>query len=264
VAAVDTNGNDVTFANSIGNGGSGGFTKSGEGILTLLSANTYSGPTVSTGVSWFSRPLINWELAQRLALAEERYAMAANAPSIDLSARTLTFNAGNASIDTSGRDVTFANAVGNNGAGGLVKVGAGTLTLAGAGNYSGKHNRRRRHADSQRQSQCDGSCHSEFGVFKLGTGDRINDGAAINLGNATFNSNGVNETVGPLTVAGTACARSWRLELSHLHFADSASALWNGTLTIMNWSGSSSGGGPGSDLLRQQRNRHRRVRAFAH
>ena len=35
----DTNGNDVTIANSIGNGGVGGFTKAGAGILTLNAAH---------------------------------------------------------------------------------------------------------------------------------------------------------------------------------------------------------------------------------
>ena len=42
---VDTNGNTVAFANTIGNGGSGGFTKAGGGTLTLNGASTYTGAT---------------------------------------------------------------------------------------------------------------------------------------------------------------------------------------------------------------------------
>ena len=48
VAKIDTNGNDVTFASSIG--GSGGLTKSGAGSLTITAANTLLGPvTCSAG-----------------------------------------------------------------------------------------------------------------------------------------------------------------------------------------------------------------------
>ncbi len=44
-AGFDTNGNNVTLANSIGNGGVGGLTKSGLGTLELTAANSYSGNT---------------------------------------------------------------------------------------------------------------------------------------------------------------------------------------------------------------------------
>ncbi|MEZ0277355.1 MAG: autotransporter-associated beta strand repeat-containing protein, partial [Roseimicrobium sp.] len=44
-ALVDTNGNNVIFANPIGDYGPGGLTKLGTGTLTLQGANTYSGTT---------------------------------------------------------------------------------------------------------------------------------------------------------------------------------------------------------------------------
>ncbi|MBC7785403.1 MAG: autotransporter-associated beta strand repeat-containing protein [Burkholderiales bacterium] len=46
---IDTNGNDVTFANGIGNTGPGAFTKAGGGTLTMSAANSYSGPTTISG-----------------------------------------------------------------------------------------------------------------------------------------------------------------------------------------------------------------------
>lgn len=46
---LDTAGHDLIFANSIGNGGTGGFRKAGEGILTLNSAIDYSGVTSLAG-----------------------------------------------------------------------------------------------------------------------------------------------------------------------------------------------------------------------
>ena len=42
---IDTNGNNIVLANSIGNNGPGGLTKAGAGTLTLNAAQTYTGPT---------------------------------------------------------------------------------------------------------------------------------------------------------------------------------------------------------------------------
>ena len=46
-AILDTNGNDVTFANALS--GTGGLTKTGIGTLTLTAANTYTGTTTIDG-----------------------------------------------------------------------------------------------------------------------------------------------------------------------------------------------------------------------
>ena len=50
-AVIDTNGNDVTYANAIGNAGSGNFTKSGAGVLTMNGNNDFTGTTTVTGGS---------------------------------------------------------------------------------------------------------------------------------------------------------------------------------------------------------------------
>ncbi|HEX3720473.1 MAG TPA: autotransporter-associated beta strand repeat-containing protein [Verrucomicrobiae bacterium] len=50
-ATFDTGGNNVTFADSFGDGGAGGFTKAGSGALTLNGSVVYAGATlVSNGV----------------------------------------------------------------------------------------------------------------------------------------------------------------------------------------------------------------------
>ncbi len=48
-ATLDTNGKDIILANSIGNGGSGGLTKTGSGTLTLNAPSTYTGDTIVSG-----------------------------------------------------------------------------------------------------------------------------------------------------------------------------------------------------------------------
>jgi autotransporter-associated beta strand protein len=48
-ATLDTNGNSLVLATSIGGGGAGGFTKTGAGDLTLNAAASYSGATAFSG-----------------------------------------------------------------------------------------------------------------------------------------------------------------------------------------------------------------------
>src|SRR5205823_3621749 len=55
----------------------------------------------------------------------------------DISVRTVTLAAGGGTIDDGGNTLSFANAIGNSGAGGLTKTGAGSLTLNGTNKYSG-------------------------------------------------------------------------------------------------------------------------------
>ncbi|WP_461783360.1 autotransporter-associated beta strand repeat-containing protein [Prosthecobacter sp.] len=55
----------------------------------------------------------------------------------DPSTKTVTFGTGGAVFDTTGFDITFANAVGNSGTGGLTKIGTNNLTLQGVNTFTG-------------------------------------------------------------------------------------------------------------------------------
>jgi autotransporter-associated beta strand protein len=55
----------------------------------------------------------------------------------DPSTKTMTFGTGGAVFDTTGFDITFANAVGNSGTGGLTKIGTNNLMLQGANTFTG-------------------------------------------------------------------------------------------------------------------------------
>jgi autotransporter-associated beta strand protein len=130
-ATFDTNGNTVTFANSLS--GTGGVTKAGLGTLTLSGANTYTGTTTVT--------------AGTLALASGASLVGALA----VNGGSFATN-GNASIGTlsgTGGAITLASGIltVNNtsnatlaapisGAGGLTMLGSGTLSLTAANSYT--------------------------------------------------------------------------------------------------------------------------------
>jgi autotransporter-associated beta strand protein len=133
-ATLDTQGNNVTLANGIGNSGTGALTKNGSGTLILAGANTFSGAVN------FNGGLIKAATLNGLGAGT---ALNFNGGGLqfggvyDASVRTMTFQAGGATLDTQGNNVTLANAIGNSGAGGLTKNGSGTLTLTGSNAYTG-------------------------------------------------------------------------------------------------------------------------------
>ena len=133
-ATLDTQANNITLANAIGNGGSGGLTKKGSGILTLTGNNTFTGPVNFNGGLIKAASLNN--LGNGTALNFNGGGLQFDGV-YDPSARTMTFQAGGATLDTQANDITLANSIGNGDIGGLTKKGTGNLILSGANTYSG-------------------------------------------------------------------------------------------------------------------------------
>ncbi len=137
-AKIDTSGKSVTMNQLLqsGTASDGGLTKLGAGTLVLTAANTYNGATTLQG------GVINFGSLSNLGTGSSivfdggglQYGVG---NTVDISTRTLTFNAGGGTIDTDTNNITLANAIGNSGAGGLTKVGTGTLTLTAANSYTG-------------------------------------------------------------------------------------------------------------------------------
>ncbi|MGN6368647.1 MAG: autotransporter-associated beta strand repeat-containing protein [Phycisphaerae bacterium] len=131
--------------------GTGSVTKLGAASLVLQSnANSYSGGTaIDGGILQFS----NLSQLGTGGISFAGGTLQYNGNTDDISTRTITINgananasingqngialAGGATIDTNGQNVTFANPIGNGGAGGLTKAGNGTLTVNGANSWTG-------------------------------------------------------------------------------------------------------------------------------
>ena len=128
---------DYTLSGAGAITGVAGITKQGTGTLTLSTPNTFSGLiSLNAGTIAFST-------AANIGAATApftfnggtlRYA-AGN--TTDLSTRTVTIGSSGGTIDIGANNVTFANAIGNNGTGSLFKSGSGTLTLNASPKYSG-------------------------------------------------------------------------------------------------------------------------------
>jgi fibronectin-binding autotransporter adhesin len=126
---------NYTISGTGGIAGAGSLTKSGSGTLTLTTANSFSGGLALNGGTVTFSSLTNLGAgAISFAGGTLKYA---SGNSDDVSVRGITINAGDATFDVGSSTVNFANAIGNSGAGGLIKQGSGTLTLNGTNRYSG-------------------------------------------------------------------------------------------------------------------------------
>ncbi|MGH3581062.1 MAG: beta strand repeat-containing protein, partial [Mycobacterium sp.] len=107
----------------------------GGGIWKLTGNNSFGGGvTINKSDLWFSAN----SLGSGTTLDFYAGALVFNGTNTtDISLRTVTFHAGDSFIDVGGNNVTFTQAIGNSGAGGLIKNGTGTLTMAGANTYTG-------------------------------------------------------------------------------------------------------------------------------
>jgi autotransporter-associated beta strand protein len=126
---------NFTISGSGGVGGSGALTKQGSATLTLATVNSFSGGlNLNGGILNFSSLANLGGSAINFGGGTLQFAFG-NVD--DISVHTVTFTSGGATIDDGGNFLNFINPVGNNGAGGLTKIGAGTLVLNGTNRYTG-------------------------------------------------------------------------------------------------------------------------------
>jgi autotransporter-associated beta strand protein len=133
-ATLDTQDNDITLANIIGNNGAGGLTKLGAGTLTLTSFNTFTG-AVNFNEGLIKAAVLN-NLGTGSALNFDGGGLQFDGV-FDISLRSVTFLAGGATLDTQDNNIILGSGIGNGGAGGLTKNGAGTLQCTGEVSYDG-------------------------------------------------------------------------------------------------------------------------------
>ena len=125
----------LTIGSAIG--GTGALTLSGTGTLIITSANSYTGGTfLNGGILDFNGTNALGSSTGGVTFNGGTLQYAAGS-TVDISGRTLAFNADGATIDTNGNNVTFANAVGGSGTGSFTKAGLGKLTLEGVNTYTG-------------------------------------------------------------------------------------------------------------------------------
>jgi autotransporter-associated beta strand protein len=133
----------VTFSNETqaytlsGSGGISGvssLTKKGAGALTLSTANSFNGGLNVNGGRVVFSAMTNLGGA---GISFGGGTLQYNGNTDDISVRAVTFASGLGGLDVGSSAVTLAYPVGNSGAGGLMKLGSGTLTLTGTNRYSG-------------------------------------------------------------------------------------------------------------------------------
>ena len=112
--------------------GAGGVVKAGGGDLVLSGVNTYTGGTqLNAGTVVVGSDSNLGNTSGGLTFDGGTLQTTGGFTT----SRSVILNAGNGTFDTNGNDNTLTGTL--SGAGGLTKIGAGTLTLAGANTYSG-------------------------------------------------------------------------------------------------------------------------------
>ena len=197
-ATIDSNGENITIAQSLlDGGGGGGLTKCGSGTLTLAGTNTYAGgTTVEAGVLTASTTAALPGFASAGSVAAAGGAtigiVLANWSQTNIDAlRTAAALPSGAylGLDTSGGNATYAAAIPSIGAGGeagLAKLGGNTLVLAGTNSYIGGTN------------VCGGT-------LQLGSSLALGstNGALVVASSAALDMHGFAATIGALSGAGT-------------------------------------------------------------
>jgi autotransporter-associated beta strand protein/T5SS/PEP-CTERM-associated repeat protein len=142
---IDIATDNRTFSGTIGSANPGGFTKRGNGTLTLAGDNDYFGATsIEAGVLFVTGSLFGTSIysaptavsvssgATYILGSNDTVASIAGAGSINLDSYALTLG-----VNTTTADTTFSGEVSGANGGSLIKAGTGTLTLTGNNTYSG-------------------------------------------------------------------------------------------------------------------------------
>jgi RHS repeat-associated protein/uncharacterized delta-60 repeat protein len=169
--------------------GSAGLQKSTTGTVTVTRANTYTGVTTVGAGTLSVSSLANGGVASNIG-------QATNAPSnLALSGGTLLYTGATTSIDRgftpggavsvpSGVELTISGSSPAS-AGGITKIGAGTLILSGSNAYTWSTN-------------------VNEGTLRVGANEAMPDLSPVNVAaGATFDLNGFNDTVGAISGSGS-------------------------------------------------------------
>lgn len=153
---------------------------------------------------------------------------------IVLNARTLTVAGTNVS------PATYAGVL--SGTGGLTKNGPGVQTLTGNSTYSGATSVNNGTLLVSGTLNITNAVNIAGGVLEIGADERLNSSAGVTMSGGTLRTAGFTESLGTLTLSGPATI-DLGSGASTLVFADSSSRSWSGSLSILNWSGLTDGGG---------------------
>src|SRR5262249_45622045 len=198
---VDTQSNALTLSGTISS--TGGLTKIGAGTLTLSGSNLYGGGTalnagtlavgsnsaLGTGDLTFANGTTLQAAANGLSLAN-----------------AMTLN-GTSTVDTQANALTLSGNIG--GAGGLTKIGSGTLTLWGPSTYTGATN-------------------VNAGTLQAGVANAFSPLSAFTVASgATLDLNGFEQNIGSVAGAGAVTLGAARLFIG----SDNTSTTFSGTIS---------------------------------
>ncbi len=212
------NTSSLTVSNSIV--GTGKVTQAG-GSTSLSGAKSYSGGTELQGGTL--------SISSDAAINNGVGGITFSGGTLELNnySSNLAFNNGNVSIGSQGTSTVSS---GITTSGNFTAAGPGTLVVSGTNTYAGNTT-------------------VAGGTLQLGASNKLPSSTNLTLigsGGAIFSTGGFSQTLGNLTLGGTAANSTIDLGAgsSILHFANSSLPSWGtNTLFINNWSGSNSGGG---------------------
>lgn len=196
--------------------GSIGIIKNGLGVLTLSGNNTYAGnAAINAGVLTITdlTALPGWNTNGRYSVESGATLAVYNAvtdANVITILGTTNFNAGSAiGFDTTSGNRTYPNVIANtaNGALGLTKLGANTLTISGANSYTGP-------------------TLVIAGTLATSTANRIPDASAVTILSGAIITLGGSDTLATLAGSGTLTCGANSLTLNSAN-----SATFSGTLT---------------------------------